>query len=394
MKTKKLICMAIGSLPFIVSCTSMQTASNETDNWRINPHYSVNNSAQSADSLYQLGRYYQGQQRYQQALVAYQRAIAVDAAYVEAHNGMGVVLALLNRHDESITAFRAAISQDKKNSVHLYNNLGHALYLKGEYVDAIFTLEIAAALDPANTLASENLAKAYAQAQAAGKLPQQLAQTVERDLATETAGVSQESSSTELAAWETAEPLRNTDIYAAMATTEIAENPQEIVQAPLSAVKNRIETVRVAPNIYEMRPREMPANLATAEVNTGSAAIAPTSLRLEVSNGNGVTGFAKRMGTILADYGFDTARLTNQKPFTVPTSQIQYRPGFLDEAQRLQATLPGKTSLIQTDKLRQGIQARLLLGKDMVQQIAALESQHHVQLASTSTTQTAVLTTQ
>jgi len=82
MKTKKTVFALICSMPFLASCTSMQTASNETENWRINPLYSVNNSSQSANSLYQLGRYYQGQQRYAQALTTYRATLKPTMAAV------------------------------------------------------------------------------------------------------------------------------------------------------------------------------------------------------------------------------------------------------------------------------------------------------------------------
>lgn len=387
MKTKKIALVLACCTPFIGSCAMQQkVANNET--WRVEPLYSVNNTKQSPDSLYQLGRYYQGQQRYEQALNAYRRAIAADPSFVEAHNGLGVVFAMQGRYDDAITAFRTAISNDTTNAVHLYNNLGRALYLQGSYVDAIYALEVAAALDPNNARARENLAQAYAQAKATGKLPAELA-ALQESPTTSTGDILPENTtagsidiSAALAAIEPiGEPAATFDSPAA----SVAENAAGYTATPATAVKSRIETVQVSSNVYELRERASPAKLATAEVvpqpQPVSASTVP--MRLEVSNGNGVTGFAKRIGSALKDYGFPTARLTNQKPFNVAISQIQYRSGFRDEAQRLQSTLPGKTELIQTDKLRQDIQARLLLGKDMVAKVAQLESPiQPIQMAS------------
>lgn len=39
----------------------------------IKPHYSINETSNSAEAFYQLGRYYQGQQRLEQAATAYRK---------------------------------------------------------------------------------------------------------------------------------------------------------------------------------------------------------------------------------------------------------------------------------------------------------------------------------
>ncbi len=95
MKTKKLILPMVCCLPFLGSCSMLQTASNES--WGVNPVYSVNKKAESPDSLYQQGRYYQGQQRYEQAATAYRKALVADPSFIEARNGLGVIYAMQGR---------------------------------------------------------------------------------------------------------------------------------------------------------------------------------------------------------------------------------------------------------------------------------------------------------
>ena len=62
--------------------------------------------------------------------------------------------------------------------------------------------------------------------------------------------------------------------------------------------------------------------------------------RLEVSNGNGVTGMAKRVGQMLAVTGLPQARLTNQKPFVQQFTEIQHRDGYESAAIALRAGFP------------------------------------------------------
>jgi len=48
-------------------------------------------------------------------------------------------------------------------------------------------------------------------------------------------------------------------------------------------------------------------------------------VRLEISNGNGVTGAAARLARLLDVDGVKTVRLSNLRPFVVPQSRIEYR---------------------------------------------------------------------
>jgi hypothetical protein len=64
----------------------------------------------------------------------------------------------------------------------------------------------------------------------------------------------------------------------------------------------------------------------------------PVSLsivRLEISNGNGVTGAAARLARTLDVDGLKTVRLSNVRPFVVPRSRIEYQRAQAPMAQQL-----------------------------------------------------------
>jgi len=65
----------------------------------------------------------------------------------------------------------------------------------------------------------------------------------------------------------------------------------------------------------------IPASGEPETAAPGSTAI----VRLEISNGNGVTGAAARLARLLYVDGLKTVRLTNVRPFTVPLSRIEYQ---------------------------------------------------------------------
>ncbi|SFN18824.1 Tetratricopeptide repeat-containing protein [Formivibrio citricus] len=362
MKTQKILLPMVCCLPFLGSCSMLQTASNKL--WGSNPVYSVNKTTETPDSLYQQGRYYQGQQRYEQAAVAYRKALSTDPGFVEARNGLGVILALQGRLDEAVKEFQTAIKLAPA-AAHIHNNLGHTLYLQGNYAAAVTALEQALVLAPDNRGTLSNLNLAYAKTGNPGYTPP--------------ANVSGTNLQVE------GSPSQ------AVATTQDPPPPQTQTgrdNAPqLIPIESRgqLEAVQLAPNIYEIRERAPLPQTSKVQIDAPTrktaATATPAQLRLEISNGNGVNGFAKKVSTYLGKQGYPTSRLTNQKPFQVEVTQIQYRPGFRDEAQRLKSSLPGNMELVQSDKLRQNIQARLLLGKDVAANVAQFESRPAVHVA-------------
>jgi hypothetical protein len=51
----------------------------------------------------------------------------------------------------------------------------------------------------------------------------------------------------------------------------------------------------------------------------------------------------------------------------VQTTQIQYRYGHQADAEQLRASLPSPAAMVQNNNLRDDINLRVLLGKDLVQ---------------------------
>jgi thioredoxin-like negative regulator of GroEL len=459
--------------------------------WNIQPVYKVNNkAADSPDTMYQLGRYYQGQRRYEQAAEAYRKALDADGSFVEAHNGLGVIYSMQGRYDEAVTEFRAAISQ-APNAGHLYNNLGHALYLQGAYAEAVSALKQAATLDPDNPRTLNNLALAYAKAGEADKSRQVFAEaakpasadstvvapaasnqasasqpapvepisganpassnsTVIAHASSNQAGVSQPApvepiSSAKPASADAAvvahvasdqvsvsqpvpvepgpgtkpasadstvvthaasdkisvsqpapvEPSSGTKQAVAQPTVQTLALPKDrgVIRSAaavlVTTTENHVETGPIASNVYAPSERAEPvrgaAIIAPTEVMATKAApeaatIAPAPvtqadsstmrLHLEVSNGNGVTGMARKIAYFLHDSGYAKARLTNRKPFTVQTTQIQYRYGHQKDAEHLQSSLPGYTGIALSSNLRADINLRVVLGRDMMQHTA------------------------
>lgn len=297
------------------------------------PNYRTGNTA---DSMYQLGRYYQGQNRYEKAIESYKKALKIDGDLAEAYNGLGVVYSRLGKLQEAIGEFNTALQKSPQAS-HIYNNLGYAYYLQGQDDQSISAYKQALALNPANQRAQANLNLVYKRTGNTNAMlqPDEIKPAVASAVATaEVAAQAAESS------------------YQLKERHSLQEDSGVIARASDSSLR----VVEIAPAIFRLEKPQAPAQ---------SMAKNYAKVKIEVANGNGVTGMARKVGAFLRNAGFAAARLTNQKPFNVKQSEVQYRTGYRDEAEKLKAIIDGESKLIQRDDLRADINIRVLLGNDM-----------------------------
>jgi hypothetical protein len=90
---------------------------------------------------------------------------------------------------------------------------------------------------------------------------------------------------------------------------------------------------------------------------------------VDIANGNGLLGLAKRFRRTLAQLGIPVGRLSNERPYRQQTTTIEYRPGYEQQALALQAALRGQAALmVAGPQATTGV--RLVLGKDSLSEPA------------------------
>ena len=376
-------------MPLLQSCS---TTPSDPRAWHVVPNAYVRHAAGTPDAYYQLARYYQGQNRHDQAIAALKKALALDESHAEAHNALGAIFAMQGRFELALPEFHRAI-QLAPGAPHLRNNFGYALYLEQRYADAVILFEQAIALDPANRNALNNLGLARAKLdlpeksrsafERAAAVPP-VAGTVESDSANqqpENAAVPTTTAATSPIGAQAAEPpvppkdhgiIALPTMPASTISTAAAGQTMPVQPTPDSP----LELVEVHPKVYELRRREVAQTVATASV--ASTAIVETAsptrhFNLEVANGNGVPGMAKRVSRLLAASGLPLARLTNQKPFEQRETQIHYKDGYENEALRLSESLRTKPVVKKWTNGDARTHVRVVLGKDVATRFASDE---------------------
>jgi len=385
MKSKRKILSMACCVAVLSACASNQKAV-EVPSWMISPNIKTSNAQASASAMYKLGRYYQGQQRDDLAIEAYKKSIYADPSFVDSYNGLGVVYAKQGKYQKAIEAFKSALSYAPA-AAHLYSNMGYAYYLQGQYAEAVSTLKQATTLDPSNQRALNNLGMAYAKSGSQGESIQAFTQAISVEAkAAGLAAPAQDSlpqeNATDAAKGQSASVSEIFSSKAIIHHSDVQEltlpkSEGVIRPAPLPGsvpmVGSSVKLVQLAPNVFELQSQQLSA-MPMPEAEP-PVVVSWAHSRVEVANGNGVTGMAGKVGKFLVGQGYPATRLTNQKPFTVRRSQIQYRDGHYAEAQLIKDSLPESTELIERSDMRADIGVRLVLGKDMSTHLAYFGTQ-------------------
>lgn len=118
--------------------------------------------------------------------------------------------------------------------------------------------------------------------------------------------------------------------------------------------------LRLAPYVYQIQSGA--AFVAAAQpLPRGRPAI------IELANGCGFPGLARRWAAQFRQTGLTRLRISNQRPFSHVRGHVYYRVGSLETAMAIQAILPGNAVLQVNNQLPRGVSARVILGSDQQQ---------------------------
>jgi hypothetical protein len=374
------------------------------------PVLRVRHSAdQTAATYYQLGKYHQERGNVDLARAAYAYSVELDGRQLEARNALAAIHAQQGRLEDAKVLLLQLVAEYPAVA-HPYNNLGYVQYLQGNYDAAVSTLQRALVLDSENPRTRNNLQAAKVELAKLGERP--AIALASAPAAIDTQGVlpaestanttaNRKDEMTVMAASTPAPvpapspvPVSAVQRPAESVVSSPAPTPrtQELAGAiPPSVPQTRMEVVQVVPNVFELRPKPAMAPvvvekqierslIATATPVPAPAITPPLALaaatkpsRVEIANGNGITGMAKRIKGVLGRYGIAVSRLTNDRPFKQLDTKIQYRAGYEQAAEGLKLALRGHAVVVPVNNLSGNTDVRLVLGKDAVAHMALIE---------------------
>ncbi|WP_426194808.1 LytR C-terminal domain-containing protein [Massilia sp. DWR3-1-1] len=318
----------------------------------------------SADEAYVLARQQHLAARLPAAIDNYQAALRTNPRHLNATNGLATLYAEQGNLPKAIGMWRALTldTADSAATAYIHSNLGYAYLLNRDYQLAIASLERACVLDPLGHRAWRHLGEALAkvgQDERARRMLHQAATLEQHDLRGDYAltgtpplpGVS-DIDSAAAAGSVAASPAPAAPPSAMPAATAAPELPATELHQTGSAM---FELRRPRPAAAARPPLRPVANKPEEEV------VEPT-VRVEIRNGNGVTGMARSLSAAMTDAHTQVVRLSNQKGFGVEHTRVEFQPGFAAAAARL-AEQFGGTAVQATPGAN--IDIRLVLGQDL-----------------------------
>jgi tetratricopeptide (TPR) repeat protein len=303
----------------------------------------------AADEAYMQGRNQYLARRYEDAIASYRAALAANPRHVNANNGLATLYAERRDFAQAIAIWRAltesAGAASGPGSAFLFNNMGYAYYLNGDYDKALVALEKACLLDPLNDRAWQHLGETLqkiGQDERAAQMLRQARALREHDMRADYAIAGGTSPVTALDT--AAKAPRRAD--------------QEFGVTELSAERDGTFALR------RVAPAGPAAPLSAPPVPAPPAApAAPEIALLEIRNGNGVTRMAKALSHQVGEPGLKVVRLTNEKGFAVPQTRVEYQGGFRAAAERL-AFRVGGVKVVEVDNCKPS-DLRLVIGHDL-----------------------------
>lgn len=313
-----------------------------------------------ADDAYLAGRNHHLARRYDEARAAYQAALRAAPQHVNARNGLATLHAEQREFGPAIALWRTLTASVNLSAgpakAYLFSNLGHALFLDGDYDQALVALEKACLLDPLNHRAWQLLGETLRKLGQEERASQMLAQ---------------------------AEALRVHDLradYAALGATSTVAAIDRAARTPQREEPgwNQLQLHVGVDGMLELR-REPASTAVSAQAELppverqpapGQGAPDTPVVLLEIRNGNGMRGMARKLAGQLGADGMKVARISNQKGFGVRRTRVEYEPAYRAQAERLAERFGGA----QLEEVARCTPAnlRVVLGRDVARRGFAL----------------------
>ena len=334
----------------------------------------------NAESHYGLGCYLQERKKHKPAIEEFKAALQIDPNHFRACNGLGVSYDAVGDYDRAVDSYKAALKIDEKLD-YVLNNLGYSHLLQGKFDLAIENFKRALDLNRGNELYRNNLGLAYAkrgqyadafaefkQTGVEAKAHYNIAQLYyQQGLYREAEAHFEQASSLKASDPEIAKGLK-----AAVNLAGIVANSEKGPASPsLSGIRAREgaeeKAVRI-PEAEKLQLYDQAKALEFADLEIAGMQEGPMpKIKIEVSNGNGVNGMARRVGTYLDGKGFALIYLCNASHFRHEETRIYYTTGYLREAVLLAEKLPGRQRLEAVAEIRKGnAKISILIGKDLI----------------------------
>ena len=272
-----------------------------------------------------------------QAALYYMQALRATPNHVAARNGLAALYAEQGYLGKAIVLWEEmTAAQVSKGDAYLFSNIGYAHYLNGDMEKSREALERACFLDPLNYRAWKHLGVTLDKQghhEKARAMFRQAATLQGHDLRSDYA-----------VAGNSALPGKGLAPMRDWAQTEVVQTPGGMF------VMRRVAAEQEPQAVVEPAAVTLPA-------------VQGKRARLEIRNGNGVTGMARALAKDMSHADPEVVRVTNHKGYGIKQTRIEYQPAFREAAHKL-ATRVGSSRVVPVSRVDRA-DMRLIIGRDL-----------------------------
>jgi len=299
------------------------------------------------DSHYYLARYYQDRGKHREAIVEFEKTIAITPDNARALYAMGVSYDHLREFKLASECYKKALALNPESAHIYFNNIGQSLFMQGKYDPAVRSFEKAVTYNEEfpNARIHNNLGRAYAMN---GQYNLALSEFVKVN----NGAMAESILNRVLSESEKQTPAP------VLAKVKLDDQTKAFSAKVAGFLENR--TIAIAKAQQE---KNAALNVAQTQQSTGNAA----KVCMEVQNGNGVKFSARNMKDYLNKKGFNVTRVNDG--IQVAGTFIYYEKGYEKEAKILASHIPVAAKLKEVTSLDvPQIKIRLLVGQNMIRQ--------------------------
>jgi len=307
-------------LPIIlIACSTDQKVSQKSFSSQVRPWRG------NVEAHYQLASHYQDRNRHREALVEFQKMIAINPADIRAYNGIGISCDALKDFPRAFLAYEKALKLNPQAG-YIYNNLGYSYVLQKRYNEAILSFRKAVEFSKDASIQNKidnNLSMALA--------------------------------------------LSEKPHLASISRQQVIPDKTQvnnITQAASFDQDSHIRNLMIQRNPLALRS---PSPSRTTVAATSLSSSPKANISIEVANGNGVRYMARNVGEYLKKRGYNVVKLTNANSYSYQKGNVSYRADGQTTAQEIAAIFPSNVDVKKLkDGTRKDVRVRVLVGKDLI----------------------------
>lgn len=355
-------------------------------NWNQGPHAladdkihlfksSIRAERKDPKLLYQQAYYFLANKKFKVAAALLQDLVTIDPKNVYAHNALGVAYDYLGEQNLAIESYQNALLIDPQLDF-VWNNIGYSYMIKNDYDSALKAYKKAIELDNKQPKFHNNLAVVYAKKEnyplaflefCAGGGALRAHYNLAKIYYNKGQYDKAQKHFAKVLKIDSEDKRSKNGYMASFALLDISNHNSA---APILDRKKAIEDSSKFDNSKIMLPGENHSKYKMSNVmNTGNKAhrIKTKSASIEISNGNGIEGMAKRVKDYFNTNGYQNISVSNAKHFNYNKTIIFYEKNYLHTAYQIAKQIPGMQNMEKVDAAdNHGVKVKILLGKDMV----------------------------